>query len=89
MERPTATVSPLRQRMTDDMRMRKFEPKTQAAYLRAFTKLGTFLKHSPDTATADDFGERAGQRGASVPQARDPDRHRRPRIDDLRPAMRE
>jgi len=55
MERPTATVSPLRRRMTDDMRMRKFEPKTQAAYLRAVTKLGTFLKRSPDTATADDL----------------------------------
>jgi site-specific recombinase XerD len=35
--------------------MRKFEPKTQAAYLRAVTKLGTYLKHSPDTATADDL----------------------------------
>ena len=55
MERSSPTVSPLRQRMTDDMRMRKFEPKTQAAYLRAVTKLGTYLKHSPDTATADDL----------------------------------
>ena len=55
MGRSTPTVSPLRQRMTDDMRMRKFEPKTQAAYLRAVTKLGTHLKHSPDTATADDL----------------------------------
>ena len=55
MERPTATVSPLRQRMTDDMRMRKFQPKTQAAYLRAVAKLATFLKRSPDTATTDDL----------------------------------
>jgi integrase/recombinase XerD len=52
MDRSTHTVSPLRQRMTDDMRMRKFEPKTQAAYLRAVSKFGTFLKHFPDTATA-------------------------------------
>ena len=55
MERSTPTVSPLRQRMTDDMRMRKFEPETQAAYLRAVTKLGKYLKHSPDIATADDL----------------------------------
>ena len=55
MERSTPTVSSLRQRMTEDMRMRKFEPKTQAAYLRAVTKLGTYLEHSPDTATADDL----------------------------------
>ncbi len=52
MDRSTHTVSPLRQRMTDDMRMRKFEPKTQAAYLRVVSKFGTFLKHFPDTATA-------------------------------------
>jgi integrase/recombinase XerD len=32
MDHSTPTVSPLRRRMTDDMRMRKFEPKTQAAY---------------------------------------------------------
>ena len=33
------------------MRMRKFEPKTQAAYLRAVRKLAAFLKASPDTAS--------------------------------------
>ena len=55
MDRSTPSVSPLRQRMTEDMRMRKFEPKTQSAYLRAVIKLGTHLKHSPDTATADDL----------------------------------
>jgi len=30
MDVSTPTVSPLRQRMLEDMRMRKFEPKTQA-----------------------------------------------------------
>ena len=39
----TTTVSPLRQRMVEDMRMRKFEPKTQSAYLRAVRKLAAFL----------------------------------------------
>lgn len=51
---PEAT-SPLRQRMTEDMRMRKLEPKTRDAYLRAVTKLAAFLKRSPDTATEEDL----------------------------------
>ena len=40
MDVSTPTVSPLRRRMVVDMRMRKFEPKTQASYLRAIRKLG-------------------------------------------------
>ncbi len=34
MDTNTHVESPLRQRMIDDMRMRKFEPKTQSHYLR-------------------------------------------------------
>ncbi|MBL8464099.1 MAG: integrase, partial [Thauera sp.] len=34
MDTPTRPVSPLRQRMLDDMRMRKLTPKTQSAYIR-------------------------------------------------------
>ena len=48
-------LSPLRQRMIDDMRMRKLELKTRTAYLRAVTKLATFLKRSPDAATVEDL----------------------------------
>ena len=48
------TVSPLRQRMLEDMRMRKFEH-TQDGYIRAVRKLATFLGRSPDTATAEDL----------------------------------
>ena len=62
------TVSPLRQRMVEDMRMRKFEPKTQAAYLRAVRKLAAFLKAPPDTASAEDlrrFQMRLVDEGAS------------------------
>ena len=55
MEFRTPTVSPLRQRMLDDMRMRKLEPKTQAGYLRAVRHLAVFLKASPDTATVEDL----------------------------------
>jgi site-specific recombinase XerD len=49
------STSPLRQRMLDDMRMRKLKPKTQAAYLRAVERLSRFLQRSPDTATAEDL----------------------------------
>jgi integrase/recombinase XerD len=35
MSATTHTISPLRQRMIDDMRMRKLAPKTQTHYLRA------------------------------------------------------
>ena len=55
MDVSTPTVSPLRQRMVEDMRMRKFEPRTQSGYLRAVGKLAAFLKASPDTATAEDL----------------------------------
>ena len=37
------------------MRMRKFEPKSQSAYLQAVRKLAAFLKASPDTVTAEDL----------------------------------
>ena len=55
MSPSTATVSPLRQRMLDDMRMRKLEPKTQAAYVRAVRKFAAFLGRSPDLATVEDL----------------------------------
>jgi integrase/recombinase XerD len=47
--------TPLRQRMLDDMRMRKLEPKTQEAYIRAVRKLAAHLKRSPETATVEDL----------------------------------
>ena len=34
MTTPSEVISPLRQRMMDDMRMRRLAPKTQAGYLR-------------------------------------------------------
>jgi integrase/recombinase XerD len=55
MDSSTPAVTPLRQRMLDDMRMRKLEPKTQASYVRAVRKLAGFLGRSPDTATAEDL----------------------------------
>ena len=55
MDTTTHPGTPLRQRMIEDMRMRKLELKTRTAYLRAVTKLATFLKRSPDTATVEDL----------------------------------
>jgi site-specific recombinase XerD len=52
---PTATASPLRQRMLDDMRMRQFAEHTQDGYIRAVRKLSAFLGRSPHTATAEDL----------------------------------
>jgi site-specific recombinase XerD len=55
MESSSQAITPLRQRMIDDMRMRKFSPKTQAGYIRAVRKLAGFLGRSPDTATIEDL----------------------------------
>ena len=48
-------VTPLRQRMIDDMRMRKLQEQTQAGYIRAVRQLAAFLQRSPDTATVEDL----------------------------------
>jgi Phage integrase, N-terminal SAM-like domain len=45
----------LRQRMIEDMRMRKLAPNTQAAYIRAVKRFARFLGASPDTATIEDM----------------------------------
>jgi integrase/recombinase XerD len=48
-------ITPLRQRMIDDMRMRKLSPKTQAHYIRIVRQFAGFLGRSPDTASAEDL----------------------------------
>jgi len=48
-------ISPLRQRMLEDMSLRGFTPDTQRDYIRAVKKLAAFLDRSPDTATAEDL----------------------------------
>ncbi|WP_295452898.1 site-specific integrase [uncultured Thiodictyon sp.] len=55
MEPSKPAISPLRQRMIDDMRMRKLSPKTQSTYLRAVGQLTKYLGHSPDTATIEEL----------------------------------
>jgi hypothetical protein len=51
----TTTISPLRQRMIEDMSLRNLAPRTQEAYIRGCKKLAAFLRRSPDTATAEDI----------------------------------
>ena len=55
MNSSTPGVAPLRQRMLDDMRMRKLEPKTRAGYIRAVRSLAAYLGRSPDTATIEEL----------------------------------
>ena len=55
MNDSTRPISALRQRMIEDMRMRKLSPKTQAAYIRSVRQFTRYLRRSPDTATAEDL----------------------------------
>jgi integrase/recombinase XerD len=48
-------ISPLRQRMIEDMSLRHFGEKTQKDYIRAVKNLTIFLGRSPDTATAEEL----------------------------------
>ena len=55
MTTTTQSISALRQRMLDDMGMRKLHIKTQTAYVRAVKHFTRFFGHSPDTASAEDL----------------------------------
>jgi len=55
MTQSKQAVSPLRQRMIEDMRMRKLSPKTQSHYLRAVRRFAGFLGRSPDTASVEEL----------------------------------
>lgn len=65
---PVAPVSPLRQRMIDDMNMRHFGRETQRNYIRDVGRFATFLGRPPDTATAEDLRRfQVEQRETGVP----------------------
>src|SRR3989304_4157010 len=55
MDQSKQGVTLLRQRMIDDMRMRKLSDKTQSHYIRAVRQLAKFLGRTPDTATVEDL----------------------------------
>ena len=50
----TNTVSPLRQRMIEDMAARKLNPHTQRSHIYSCKRFAAWLKRSPDTATPDE-----------------------------------
>jgi integrase/recombinase XerD len=55
MNDSTRVISPLRQRMIEDMRMRKLSAKTQSSYIRAVRHFAGWLRRSPDTASAEEL----------------------------------
>jgi integrase/recombinase XerD len=65
----TTTVSPLRQRMIEDMAARKLNPHTQRSHIYSCKRFAAWLKRSPDTATADEvrrFQLHLVEEGASI-----------------------
>jgi integrase/recombinase XerD len=63
----TAAISPRRQRLIDDMNMRRFSLATQHSYARDVGRFATFLGRSPDSATVNDVRRfQIEQRGAGV-----------------------
>src|SRR5271155_3477595 len=65
----TTTVSPLRQRMIEDMVARKLNPHTQRSHIQSCKRFAAWLKRSPDTATPDEvrgFQLHLVESGASI-----------------------
>jgi site-specific recombinase XerD len=61
-------VSPLRQRLIDEMEMRRFGRETQRNYIRDVARFATFLGRPPDTATAEEVRRfQVEQRDLGVP----------------------
>ena len=50
-----STISPLRQRMLDDMALRKLSEKTQSQYVRSVKRFVRFFGQSPDLASPEDL----------------------------------
>jgi Phage integrase, N-terminal SAM-like domain len=49
------SISPLRQRMIEDMSARKLNLHTQRSHISSCKRFAAYLKRSPDTATADEI----------------------------------
>jgi hypothetical protein len=63
-------ISPLRQRLIEDMAIRRLGPKTQHDYIRHVKSFADFLGRSPDKATAEDvrrYQLRLASIGTTVP----------------------
>ena len=55
MTQSTQPISPLRQRIVEDMTLPKLAPRTQAGYICAVKKLADYAGHSLHTATVEDL----------------------------------
>jgi site-specific recombinase XerD len=65
---PATAISPLRQRLIDDMTMRRFSATTERNYIRDVGRFATFLGRPPDKATAEDLRRfQVEQQEAGVP----------------------
>ena len=65
---PVLATSPLRQRLIDDMTMRRFSRETQRNYIRDVERFATWLRRSPHTATAEEVRRfQIEQQDAGVP----------------------
>ena len=65
---PKTSVSPLRQKLIDDMTMRHFSAATQRNYIRDVGRFASFLRRPPDTATTEDVRQfQLAQSEAGVP----------------------
>ena len=53
-EDKSRAVTPLRQRMIEDMTMRRMQARTQEGYIRGVRRFVRYLGRSPETATAED-----------------------------------
>ena len=53
----TEQISPLRQRMIDDMTIRNMSPNTQKTYVRAVKNFSLYFRRSPDKLTFEDVRE--------------------------------
>src|SRR3954463_13597146 len=65
----TEAITPLRQRMIEDMNARKLCAGTQRGHIHSCKRFAAFLKRSPDTATAEDirrFQLHLSETGASI-----------------------
>ena len=73
---PVVAVSPLRQRLIDEMDLRRFGHETQRNYIRDVGRFATFLGRSPDTATAEDVRRFQIEQGELDVPGTDHERHR-------------
>src|SRR5258708_33512601 len=68
---PATPIRPLRQRLIDDISMRRFSSETQRNYIRDVGRFATFLGRAPNTATAAEdlrrFQVDQREAGVSVP----------------------